>query len=81
LLQGFRNGDVRVALFGACTDGPERRRQGAKVTRWLSLLRAQGLIVKVQKTQRGQLSAQGRRVCTALAAAHATSVNRLTEAA
>jgi hypothetical protein len=81
LVNGVRNRDVRVALFGVCPGDEERRRQAAKVTRLLGLLRAHGLIVKVQKTHRYQLSALGRRVCTALAAAHATSVNRLTEAA
>jgi hypothetical protein len=81
VLQGFRNRDVRVALFGGCGEAAERRRQAAKVTRWLALLRAHGLIIKVQKTHRYQLSVWGRRVCTALLAAHATSVSRLTEAA
>ena len=81
LVNGVRNRDLRAALFGACRGDQERRRQAAKVTRLLGLLRAHGLIVKVQKTHRYQLSVLGRRVCTALAAAHATSVNRLTEAA
>jgi hypothetical protein len=81
LVNGLRNRDLRAALFAGCVDQAERRRQAAQVTRWLSLLRAHGLLVKVQKTHRYQLSALGRRVCTALLAAHATSVNRLTEAA
>jgi hypothetical protein len=81
LIHGLRNRDLRATLFGACVADEKRRRQGAQVTRLLSLLRAHGLIVKVQKTHRYQLSALGRRVCTALLAAHATSVNRLTEAA
>lgn len=81
LVAGFRNRDVRAALFGGCREEGERRRQAARVTRLLGLLRAHGLIIKVQKTHRYQLSALGRRVCTALAAAQATSVNRLTEAA
>jgi hypothetical protein len=81
LVQGLRNRDLRAALFGECKDQAERRRQAGQVTRWLALLRAHGLLVKVQKTHRYQLSAQGRRVCTALLAAEATSVNRLTEAA
>jgi hypothetical protein len=81
LVNGFRNRDVRAALFGGCREAAERRRQAARVTRLLGLLRAHGLIVKVQKTHRYQLSAVGRRACTALTAAHATSVRRLTEAA
>lgn len=80
LVNGLRNRDVGAALFGVCREEAERRRPAAQVTRLLGLLRAHGLIIKVQKTHRDQLSARGRRVCTALAA-HATSVNRLTEAA
>lgn len=81
LLQGFRNRDLRAALYGAAGDPAERRRQAGKVTRLLALLRAHGLILKVQKTHRYQLTAQGRRVCTALAAAEAADVNRLMQAA
>jgi hypothetical protein len=81
LIQGFRNRDLRATLLGACASSSERRRQAAQVTRWLALLRAHGLIVKVQKTHRYQLSALGRRVTTALLAAHAKSVNELTTAA
>jgi hypothetical protein len=81
LVRGVRNRDLRAALFGPCAEEAERRRQAARVTRWLALLRAHGLLLKVQKTHRYQLSARGRRVCTALSAAHATSVNRLTDAA
>jgi hypothetical protein len=84
LVQGFRNRDLRVALFGATAETAEtaeRRRQAQRVTRLLALLRAHGLILKVQKTHRYQLTAQGRRVCTALSVAHGTSVERLTDAA
>jgi len=81
LLQGFRNRDLRAALFGATDDAVERRRQAAKVTRLLALLQAHGLILRVRTTHRYQLTASGRRICTALLAAHATSVNRLTDAA
>jgi hypothetical protein len=81
LVSGLRNRDLRAALLGECQDPAERHRQAAQVTRCLGLLRAHGLLVKVQKTHRYQLSALGRRVCTALLTAEATSVNRLTEAA
>jgi len=79
LLNGFRNRDVRAGLFG---DGvkDEARRQASQVTRWLRLLRAHGLIVKVQKTHRYQLSAYGRRVTAALLAAHAANVDPLAKA-
>lgn len=77
LLQGFRNRDVRIAGFGESDDASLRRKQAALVTRQLRLLRAHGLIVKVQKTHRYQVSAQGRRVLTALLSAYAADATRL----
>jgi len=81
LLEGFRNRDLRVALFGATPDETLQRRQSAAVTRKLRLLRAHGLIIKIQKTHRYQVSAQGRRLLTALLSAHAADATRLAEAA
>lgn len=81
LVNGFRNRDLRQALFGAGATEADRRRQAAQVTRRLALLRAHGLILKVPQTHRYQLTAHGRRVSTALSAAHATTVDRLTNAA
>jgi hypothetical protein len=81
LVEGFRNADLREAWFGTTTDPTQRRRQSAQMTRLLALLRAHGLIVKVPKSNRYQLSASGRRIATALAAAHQSTVDRLTEAA
>jgi hypothetical protein len=81
LVNGFRNRDLRTALYGARATADERRRQAARVTRLLALARAHGLVLRVQKTHRYRLTAQGRRVCTALLAAEATSVSRLTDAA
>ena len=58
-----------------------QRRQAAALTRKLALLRAHGLIVKVQKTHRYRLSALGQRLTTALLAAYEADVNRLLDAA
>jgi hypothetical protein len=81
LLHGFRNRDVRAALHGDSDDPVERRQQGAAITRLLALLRAHGLIVKVPKSHRYNLSAAGKRIVTALLAAHAADSARLTDAA
>jgi hypothetical protein len=78
LVQGFRNADLRVALYGdPGGDDRRRRREAARVTRLLALLRAHGLIVRVTGTHRYHLSAAGRRVVTCLVAAHASDVTRL----
>lgn len=81
LAQGFRNQDLRLALFGESKDAEQRRKQAAAVTRKLRLLRAHGLIIKVQKTHRYQVSAEGRRILTALLNAHAADATRLAAAA
>lgn len=81
LLNGFRSRDVRAKLYQPATDAHERRQQSAALTRKLALLRGHGLIVKVQKTHRYQLSAAGRRITTALLAAYEADVNRLSDAA
>ena len=81
LLNGFRNRDLRKLLCPATTDPRVQRQQAAAMTRKLALLRAHGLIVKVQRTHRYRLSAAGQRITTALAAAYEADVNRLTDAA
>jgi hypothetical protein len=77
LIKGFRNADVRQALYGATTDAQEMRRRSAAVTRLFALLRAHGLIVKVQKSHRYHLSASGRRTVTVLLTAHGCDATRL----
>lgn len=80
LLNGFRNRDLRLNIFGPCADAKERRRQSAKITRSLAILKAHGLIMKVQKTHRYQLTANGRRVTTALLSAHNADPQKLAAA-
>jgi hypothetical protein len=80
LLNGFRNRDLRASLFGPCADAKERARQSAKITRLLAILKAHGLIQKVQKTHRYQLTAYGRRVTPLLLSAHAANAEQLAAA-
>lgn len=77
LLKGFRNADLRAAMYATTAAPLERRRQSAAVTRLLSLLRAHGLIVKVNKSHRYHLSASGRRTATALLTAHDCNASHL----
>jgi hypothetical protein len=81
LINGFRNRDLRKLLYPATPDNRLQRQQSAALTRKLALLRAHGLIVKVHKTHRYRLSAEGQRVITALLAAYEADVNRLSSAA
>jgi hypothetical protein len=81
LLHGFRNRDLRAALYGPCADAAQGRKQSAAITRLLAIVRAHGLIVKVPKSHRYQLSAAGRRIVTALLAAHHANADQLADAA
>ena len=81
LAEGFRNADLRAAWFETTTDLTEQRRQSAKITRLLALLRAHGLITKRPKSHSYQLSPTGRRIATALHAAYDSDVDHLTQAA
>jgi hypothetical protein len=64
-LQGFRNGDLREQLFpGAETHSHEGRRNSARVTRLVRLLRAHGLVRKVPKTRYYRISQKGHVVMT-----------------
>jgi len=78
LLEGFRNRDVRAALGLTAQDPAEHRRQTAAIGRKFALLRAHGIILRVQKTHRYQVTAQGKRILTALHAAYASDTNTLT---
>jgi hypothetical protein len=81
LLNGFRNRDLRMKLCPTMPDRAAQRKQAAAISRKLALLRAHGLIVKIQRTHRYRLSATGQRLATALLTAYQADVKRLAEAA
>ena len=66
LLTGFRNRDLRAEWFGPCEDPAELRRQSGAISRKLLLLRAHGLIRKIEGTHRYLLTKLGRQTTTAL---------------
>lgn len=81
-IAGLRNADVRVALFGddPTDNAKELRRRSAAVSRKLWLLRAHGLLQKVQKSHHCRVTPQGCQSLTALLAAanaSATELNQL----
>jgi hypothetical protein len=76
-IKGFRNRDLRLHLFKPTTDSKLRRRQAAQVTRRLALLHAHGLIAKISRTHRWQVTARGRRLITALLAARSANTEQL----
>jgi hypothetical protein len=76
-LSGFRNRDLRAALFPATRDPAERRRLAGRGTRLLALLRAHGIIRKLTGTHRYLVTPKGRQLITALLAARHASVPQL----
>jgi hypothetical protein len=82
LIHGFRNKDLQAALFAKpAKDSQEQRRRSGQVTRKLWLLRAHGLIRKVQGTRRYLVTQQGLQVIAALQAAREADVTKLAKAA
>ena len=65
-INGLRNRDLRILLYGGTTCAKEQRRLSARISRKLALLRAHGLLRKVPTTHRYLVTDKGRRVITAL---------------
>lgn len=80
LISGFRNRDIRLALFADTIDTKQRRREAGKVSRKLALLRAHGLIKKIPHTHRYLLTKSGVSVIAALQAAYNAKISQLTAA-
>ena len=76
---GFRNRDLRPLLYPGSkkATAAETRRLAAKVSRQLRLLRAHGLVQKVQKSHRYRLTERGRLVSAALFAAREATLGQL----
>jgi hypothetical protein len=81
LISGFRNRDLRVLLFGDRPSKAEVKRQSTKVTRLLRLLRAHGLITKIEGTHSYQVSEEGHARLSVLLAARRANTKKLLQAA
>lgn len=77
-INGLRNRDLCGLLYRPMpTDPRDRRRRAARVTRQLTLLRAHRIVRKVPHTHRYHVTPAGRRIITALLAAHAANTEEL----
>ena len=84
-IAGFRNCHVRTALYGElptadAETAAERRRQSARVSRKLAMLRAHGLIKKIPRTHRYLVTAEGRVTIAALLGARKAPARQLAAA-
>lgn len=80
-IQGLRNKDLRIRLFGDTKDQDVNRRRSSLITRKLRMLRAHGLIRKVPRSHRYMVTTKGRTALVALLAARNASSKKLTELA
>jgi hypothetical protein len=81
-VNGIRNRDLQRLCFDQPPATPaEARRRSAWATRKLRLLRAHGLIYKLTRTHRYQLTIAGRITTTAILTALRSSLRQLTDAA
>jgi hypothetical protein len=66
-LTGFRNRDIQAFFFPGPPSSPkEAKHRSAWASRQLRLLRAHGLITKIQKTHRYQITTRGRELAAVL---------------
>lgn len=80
-INGFRNRDLRTLLYQRKGTPEQERKRSAAVSRKFGLLKAHGLIKKVNGTHRWLLTDKGRRLATALLAARQADVDQLTQLA
>ena len=78
-LSGLRNRDLQAILFSSPATTPqEARSRSASVTRMLRLLRAHGLITKIQGTHRYQLTPSARKAGPSILSALRSTIRQLT---
>jgi len=81
-INGLRNRDLERLLYADVpVDLRQKRRRSAAVSRKLRLLRAHGLIQKVPKTHRYQVTDAGRRAIAAVLTIRQTSMATLNRVA
>lgn len=80
---GFRNRDIRGLIHPAPNTpaSPDARRASSKTGRQLRILRAHGLVTKIQKTHRYRLTHKGQLLTAALFATRRASIKQLLAAA
>jgi hypothetical protein len=76
-LNGFRNRDIRLAVFGSATEEAKVKRQSAAIGRKLRMLRAHRVIRKIPNTTRYRLTQRGRMLVDALESAKAIPLKQL----
>ncbi len=80
LINGFRNRDLQILLYGGPADTKaEQRRRSAAVSRKLRLLRAHSVIHKVPHTHRYHVAPEARTVLVAILTSARTTLQQINE--
>jgi len=80
LINGFRNRNLPALLYHTEPDSPaERRRRSSATSRKLRMLRAHGIIQKIPRTHRYQITDSGRAILLAVLTTARTSLNQLNQ--
>jgi len=81
MINGFRNRDLQAILYDEPAVTPqEKRRRSAAISRKLRLLRAHGLIQKINRTHRYRLSPSAGPILIAVLTTARTSIHQLNQA-
>jgi len=70
LLRGFRNADIRRALYAEPRDPRQRLRQANQVTRLLKHLHVRGLLAKIPHTRRWRVTHRGQQLLGTIVQLH-----------
>ncbi len=82
LINGFRNRDLQKLLYPGDAASPRQRRsRSAAVSRKLRMLRAHGLIQKVPRTHRYEVTLSGRATLVAVLTIASTTLKQLNQLA
>ncbi len=77
-INGFRNRNLQDLLYDTEPDSPaERRRRSSAISRKLRMLRAHGIVQKISRTHRYQITEAGRAILLAVLTTARTSLNEL----
>lgn len=81
ILDGFKNKDIREKLYPGVENEKDIKRMTAKISRYLWILRAHGLIKRIPKTYKYQLTDSGRKIIPAILKTYNLSMEQLSKAA
>jgi hypothetical protein len=77
-INGFRNRNLQTMLYDTEPDSPaERRRRSSAISRKLRMLRAHGIVQKIPRTHRYQVTDAGRVILLAVLTTARTSINQI----